>query len=472
MSITIKDTDYLGISTRIRAMENALLTRERMEQVLDARTDEEAAKILQDCGYEELDPKHPERMDAAIAAAREATLRDIADTAPDARYIDIFKLKYDYHNIKSILKAEAMGVSPDHMLTDMGRIRAAELKDALAKGELDVLSQTLADAAAEAITEEPISDRVFAMIGRYRELAAEKATAAEARTHLRERMTLLDESLTAFLARYYEVPLPEYGEGLRRLQAAMDADMADCACLRDAEDALAAFLAENTLTEAQLCASASAAEADDTEAQFRHLTQRGLMLDESLTRLGEQRAAAVRSAEEASEAGARAAELREQIAHTASSLADAEKSLSVIMKTMSFLEDAKHTMEREYLEILQRRFRVYYASLSGIPEEEASSVTLDRLLTAQTEAFGVRHGMEYCSRGSQDLIGLCIRLALVDALYADTDGTGTGEELPPLILDDPFVNLDAKHLAAARALLNRAAERFQILYFVCHESRL
>ena len=150
MSITIKDTDYLGISTRIRAMENALLTRERMEQVLDARTDEEAAKILQDCGYEELDPKHPERMDAAIAAAREATLRDIADTAPDARYIDIFKLKYDYHNIKSILKAEAMGVSPDHMLTDMGRIRAAELKDALAKGELDVLSQTLADAAAEA----------------------------------------------------------------------------------------------------------------------------------------------------------------------------------------------------------------------------------------------------------------------------------------------------------------------------------
>ena len=64
MNIAIKDTDYLGISTRIRAMENALLTRERMEQVLDARTDEEAAKILQDCGYGELDPKHPESMRA------------------------------------------------------------------------------------------------------------------------------------------------------------------------------------------------------------------------------------------------------------------------------------------------------------------------------------------------------------------------------------------------------------------------
>ena len=34
------------------------------------------------------------------------------------RYIDIFKLKYDYHNAKAILKAAAMGTSPDRMLMD------------------------------------------------------------------------------------------------------------------------------------------------------------------------------------------------------------------------------------------------------------------------------------------------------------------------------------------------------------------
>ena len=48
MAKKIKDTDYLAISARIRAMETGLLTRERMEQVLDARTDEEAVKILQE----------------------------------------------------------------------------------------------------------------------------------------------------------------------------------------------------------------------------------------------------------------------------------------------------------------------------------------------------------------------------------------------------------------------------------------
>ena len=95
MAKRIKDTDYLAISARIRAMENGLLTRERMEQVLEARTGDEAAKILQECGYPALDPARPEEMDAALAAVREETLADLADSAPDARYIDIFKLKYD-----------------------------------------------------------------------------------------------------------------------------------------------------------------------------------------------------------------------------------------------------------------------------------------------------------------------------------------------------------------------------------------
>lgn len=150
MAKKIKDTDYLAISARIRAMENGLLTRERMEQVLEARTNDEAVKILQDCGYPELDPTHPESMDAALAAAREATLADLADSAPDPRYIDIFKLKYDYHNVKAVLKADAMGVNPDHMLMDMGRVSAAELKEAVLNGKLEGLPPRLATAAAEA----------------------------------------------------------------------------------------------------------------------------------------------------------------------------------------------------------------------------------------------------------------------------------------------------------------------------------
>lgn len=150
MAKKIKDTDYLAISARIKAMETGLLSRERMEQVLDARSSEEAAKILQDCGYPELDARNPEAMDAALSAAREETLADLGGSAPDPRYIDVFKLKYDYHNIKSILKAGAMNTDPDRMLMDMGRVPAAALKDAVQSGRLEELPESLAAAAAEA----------------------------------------------------------------------------------------------------------------------------------------------------------------------------------------------------------------------------------------------------------------------------------------------------------------------------------
>ena len=150
MAKTIKDTDYLVISARVKALETGLLTAERMEQILDAKSGEDAGKLLQEWGYPQLDPRRPEAMDAALSAVREATLADLAEGTPDARYIDLFKVKYDYHNVKALLKAAAVGTAPDRMLMDMGRVSTAELAEAVRSRELDGLPETLAAAVVEA----------------------------------------------------------------------------------------------------------------------------------------------------------------------------------------------------------------------------------------------------------------------------------------------------------------------------------
>lgn len=150
MAKRIKDTDYLVISARIKAMEAGLLTQERMEQVLEAKSDADAVKILQECGYPALDATNPEALDAVLSAAREETLTDLRDGAPDARYIDSFKLKYDYHNAKALLKAQAMHTAADSMLMDMGRVPAAAMQEAVQSGQLDELPDRLAQAIAEA----------------------------------------------------------------------------------------------------------------------------------------------------------------------------------------------------------------------------------------------------------------------------------------------------------------------------------
>ena len=146
----IKDTDYLFLSTRVKALERSLLTRERMERMLESRTAEDAAKVLQECGYGEMSRVGQQELDKMIADQRHKTMEDLSSVAPDPRLIDVFKIKYDYHNIKVLLKAEAMGTTADHLLVEAGRVPTQQLAEGLRTAELKGVSYTLRRAVSQA----------------------------------------------------------------------------------------------------------------------------------------------------------------------------------------------------------------------------------------------------------------------------------------------------------------------------------
>ena len=147
MSHRKKDTDYLAISARIRAMENRLLNRERMERMIDARDNAEAMKILAECGYDDASG-----LDAALAKARGEVLRDMQQSAPDPRLVEVFQIKYDYHNAKAILKAQAKGSDPAGLLLSGGRYDGArrweEWQRESLSGVTDAFRRAMQSAAA------------------------------------------------------------------------------------------------------------------------------------------------------------------------------------------------------------------------------------------------------------------------------------------------------------------------------------
>ena len=151
MNRQIKDTDYLAISARIRSMENMLLTQPRMEKILDARREEEITKILQDCNYfdGQFNPSEPSEMDAALTLVRGRMFDDMLSGAPDKRYVDIFRMKYDYHNLKALLKGNALGKNVDRILMDIGRVPLNILKEAVAGDDISLLPTCLGDALLE-----------------------------------------------------------------------------------------------------------------------------------------------------------------------------------------------------------------------------------------------------------------------------------------------------------------------------------
>ena len=117
----IKDIDYIFLSTRIKAMERGLLSQERIERMLDAPTTEEAAKVLTECGYSEMNEITPAELERVLGEQQQKVMADLSSGAPDRNLVDIFKLRYDYHNAKVLVKAEALDVEQDQLLQGGGR---------------------------------------------------------------------------------------------------------------------------------------------------------------------------------------------------------------------------------------------------------------------------------------------------------------------------------------------------------------
>lgn len=145
-----KDTDYLQISARVRAMERRLLTRERMERMIEARDGAESAKVLSECGYGELSELTGAALERFLARAQAETFRDLGVAADNPALIDVFRIKYDYHNAKVLVKAEATGSAPERLLVAAGRYDPAQLAEACRKGDLRAQSETFRQAVEQA----------------------------------------------------------------------------------------------------------------------------------------------------------------------------------------------------------------------------------------------------------------------------------------------------------------------------------
>ena len=117
-------------------------------------------------------------------------------------------------------------------------------------------------------------------------------------------------------------------------------------------------------------------------------------------------------------------------------------------------------MSVSYLDPIRQSFAGY---LDKLWQEQQGQVLVTPDLDVQLERFGQARELGYFSAGQADTVMLCMRLALVDALFADTK--------PFVILDDPFINLDDSHTAQALLLLKTLSRDRQIIYLTCNSSR-
>lgn len=138
----------------------------------------------------------------------------------------------------------------------------------------------------------------------------------------------------------------------------------------------------------------------------------------------------------------------------------AQKSLYVLKKSAEYLRAAKENLASRYMGQIEYNFNQYFAV--WIKSENMRGI-VDADFNITMDDNGSVHDAEGYSTGYCDVIDFCMRLALIDTLFED--------ERPFIIMDDPFVNLDAGRLDHAMRLLKTISAESQIIYFVCHEVR-
>jgi len=157
--------------------------------------------------------------------------------------------------------------------------------------------------------------------------------------------------------------------------------------------------------------------------------------------------------------------LEDELARLKNEYIEAEYNFELISKTMGYLEVAKNNYSSRYLGPIKDKFREYVHILNGLEDGNipAESLDIDIDLNVFIREGAIVKGEETLSTGYKDLVGVCTRFALIDVMYQ--------KELPIVILDDPFVNLDETKILNGVELIKEISKKYQVIYFTCHHSR-
>ena len=145
-----KKEAYLSLSAMLRAREPRLLSGDRAGRMLDASSFEEAAKLLTDCGYPDLSQAGAAGIEETLTLRRSQTLDELEKLCPERAIVDFFRMKYDTHNAKVLLKSEAMGLDGASLYSKAGRFAPEMLRETWQEEKLSQLPETFGKALAEA----------------------------------------------------------------------------------------------------------------------------------------------------------------------------------------------------------------------------------------------------------------------------------------------------------------------------------
>ncbi|WP_291632417.1 V-type ATP synthase subunit C [Clostridium sp.] len=137
---------------RLRVLETRLLNKVKIDRMIDSASAEEVLKSLQETEYAGLmvNIKKTEDYNILLKEELNRVYSLMYKVSPDPIIVDIMSLKYDYHNIKVMLKGKALDKDFSYMLIPAGTVDIEKLKIYMNTGEYRDLNPNMKEAILKA----------------------------------------------------------------------------------------------------------------------------------------------------------------------------------------------------------------------------------------------------------------------------------------------------------------------------------
>lgn len=130
-------------------MENSMVTGRDFRKMIDAKSAEEAYKVLTDAAICQGMPLTD--YEQALGRNLQEAYRLVESIAPDKAVVEIFRYKYDGHNLKTLVKAKKLSGGAGDILSPLGNVPAETVRSELEAGRFEKVDPTMGAAALEAV---------------------------------------------------------------------------------------------------------------------------------------------------------------------------------------------------------------------------------------------------------------------------------------------------------------------------------
>ncbi|GIM29552.1 ATP synthase subunit C [Clostridium polyendosporum] len=129
----MNEMQFAQVIPRLRVLETRLLDKAKFDRMIDASSAQEVLRVLQETEYANVmhNVKRAEDYEMILSGELKRVYQLIYNISPVKEVVDVMAIKYDYHNLKVLLKEKFLDKDFSNMIIHVGKVEVSKLKYAV-----------------------------------------------------------------------------------------------------------------------------------------------------------------------------------------------------------------------------------------------------------------------------------------------------------------------------------------------------